>query len=317
MTIDSLSEPRIIAGFWRRLAAFFLDCLLLAVVGMALGYFFTQELARLGPWGQLLGFSIAAVYFAVQNSKMGGGQTVGKRLLKIRVVAKSGTPLSVPAAFARFLPLAAPWFLNSMLFSESVFFSYWFYALSIAVFGIGLPVVYLYVFNRKSRQSLGDLLVASYVVSTDASGHVLAPAVWKGHVAACALLAMASGIAPYFIKHFTSSEPFASLISITDAVDSQPWVMHAQVYKGKTFPISAKNNDEASTFLSVVAYSKDPDIANPQRATRLAKLALATDKTAAGLDVIQVMLAHGYDIGIASYWRSVHYVHSPAEWRTQ
>ena len=92
----------------------------------------------------MLGFSVAIVYFGTLNSRITGGQTLGKRLLKIKVVARDGTPLSVPKSFLRFLPLGAPWFLNHAQLPDSALFSIWSYAVSIMIVGLGLSVVYLF-----------------------------------------------------------------------------------------------------------------------------------------------------------------------------
>lgn len=317
MSTDQSSGDQIIAGFWRRLVAFFLDCLLLGAIGVAVGFFFTDELARLGPWGRLLGFSVAMAYFGTLNSRLTGGQTLGKRLLKIRVVAKDGAPLTVLKSFLRFLPLGAPWFLNNAQFSESVLFSFWIYVLSIIIFGVGLSVVYLYLFNRESRQSLHDLLVDSYVVSVGATGPVASTALWRVHIAVCVLLVVASGVTPYFTKNLAASEPFASLMNIQRSVSSEPWVVRTQVNEGKTFIATTNKGKSTTTYLSITAFSKDRDIENAARAKRLANLALSTDSSVASLDVIQVTLVYGYDIGIASSWRSQKSAHSPAEWLAQ
>ena len=314
MSTGQSSDVRTIAGFWRRLGAFLLDCLLLGVIGAALGFLLTEEVVRLGPWGRLLGFLVALAYFGTLNSKITGGQTLGKRLLKVKVVAKDGTPLSVPTAFLRFLPLGAPWFLNNAQFSESVLFSPWLYVLAVAIFGIGLSVIYLYIFNRTSRQSLHDLLVGSYVVAAEATGPVVAAAPSRVHLAVCALLIVAAGIAPYFMKNLAASEPFASLMNVYHAVNSEPWVVSSKVNKGQTFMTTTGGGRRTITHLSITAYSKDPDIKNVERAKQLAALALSADSSARGLDVIQVTLVYGYDIGIASAWRSQNHTHTPAEW---
>lgn len=317
MPTDPHSDLPTIPGFWRRLGAFFLDSLLLGAIGVAFGFVLTEQFVHLGAWGRLIGFSVAIAYFGTLNSRLTGGQTLGKRALKIKVVAKDGTPLSVPKAFLRFLPLGAAWFLNNAQFPESVFFSFWLYVLSVAVFGIGLSIIYLYVFNRKSRQSLHDLLVGSYVVSADSAGPIEAATPWQGHLAVCALLVVASGIAPYFTRDLAANEPFASLMNVYHSVSSEPWVVSAKVNKGTSF-ISATNKGKSSTtYLSITAYSKDPKIEDAERAKQLANLALSTDSSAGGVDVIQVTLVYGYDIGIASSWRTKAFSHSPAEWRAQ
>jgi uncharacterized RDD family membrane protein YckC len=317
MSTEQSSGVRTIAGFWRRIGAFFLDCLLLGAIGIAIGFFLTEEFVRLGPWGRLLGFSVALAYFGILNSRLTGGQTLGKRLLKIKVVAKDGTPLSVSKSFLRFLPLGAPWFLNNAQFSEPVLFSSWAYVLSIAIFGLGLSVVYLYVFNRKSRQSLHDLLVGSYVVSAEGAGPVASAAPWRVHLGVCAILVVASGITPYFTKNLAAMQPFASLVNVLRAVTSEPWVVHALVTKGKTFTAMTGQGKSTSTYLRISAYLKDPGIKNAGRAKQLAKMALSIDSSAASLDIIQVNLVYGYDIGIASSWRSQDNAHSPAEWLAQ
>lgn len=316
MSTNESSESRTIAGFWRRLGAFFLDCLLLGAIGIAIGFFLAEELVSLGAWGRLLGFAVALIYFGTLNSRLASGQTLGKRLLKIKVVAKDGAPLSVAKAFLRFIPLGAPWFLNNAQFPHSVLFSFWLYVLSIAVFGLGLSVIYLSVFNRRSRQSIHDLLVGSYVVRSEATGTVAAAAPWRAHLAVCSLLVVASGIAPYFTKGLAAAEPFASLMNVYHAVRTEPWVVHVQVNRGKTFTTLEKGRSQ-TTYLNVTAYSKDSDIENLERAKQLARLALAADSSAHSLDVLQVSLVYGYDIGIASSWQSQNHVYSPREWATQ
>lgn len=317
MPTDQASEIRAIAGFWRRLGAFFMDCLILGVIGAAFGFFVTDQLVRLGPWGRLIGFCVALAYFGILNSRISGGQTLGKRLLRIRVVAKDGTSLSAPKGFLRFLPLGTPWFLNQAQFPDSVLFSFWLYILSAAIFGIGLSVIYLYIFNRKSRQSLHDLLVGSYVVAAEANGPVMSAAPWRLHIAVCVLLLVASGITPYFAKNLAANEPFASLINVYRIVSAEPWVAHAQVNKGTMFTATSKGGRSEGTYLTITAFSRDPDIENAERAKQLARLALGADSSLAAVDVIRVTLVYGYDIGIASSWRSHNLSHSPAEWLAQ
>ena len=317
MTTEPPSNDLVIARFWARLGAFFVDGLILGAVGVVAGFFLEEQFVQLGPWGRLLGFAIALPYFGTLNSRLAGGQTLGKRLLKIKVVASDGTSLSAPRAFVRFLPLGVPWFVNNAQFCESVMLSAWMYVLSVAIFGIGLSVVYLYLFNRRSRQSLHDLIVGSYVVSSQATGAVTAPAPWRAHLAVCGVLILGAAAAPHFAKNLAVSEPFASLMDVYRQVSSQPWVVSAKVNKGQAYFSSSAKSEHTTTYLNITAYTRDPDVANAERAKQLARLALSTDNAAKALDVIQVTLVYGYDIGIASSWRSQNHAHSPAEWLAQ
>jgi uncharacterized RDD family membrane protein YckC len=314
MSADPSSGVGTFAGFWQRVGAFLVDCVLLGAIGTVAGFFLTDEFVRLGAWGRLLGFSVAIAYFGTLNSGITGGQTLGKRLLKIKVVAKDGIPLSVPKSFLRFLPLGAPWFLNHAQLPDSALFSIWSYVVSIMIFGLGLSVVYLFVFNRPSRQSLDDLLVGSYVVAADATGPVVSAAPRRLHLVVCVLLLVAAGVIPYFTKDLAAGEPFASLIHVQRTVASVPWVVSAQVNKGKDFRAATGKGKSTITYMGIIAASRDSDIKNAARAKELAKLALSADSSAGSLDVIRVTLVYGYDIGIASSWRSQTDAHSPAEW---
>src|SRR5258708_30891020 len=91
----------LIAGFWGRVAAFVIDCLILSVPTLLLGLALFRWAAGLGPAGRLIGFVVALLYFGVLNSRFGGGQTLGKRLLGIRVADRAGAPLSPMRSFLR------------------------------------------------------------------------------------------------------------------------------------------------------------------------------------------------------------------------
>src|ERR1700680_4744061 len=87
-----------IAGLWRRLFAFCLDGLFLGLFGACIGLVAYDRLVALADWGRAVGFAIALVYFGVMDSELSGGQTPGKRILAIKVIAANGAPLSVGAS---------------------------------------------------------------------------------------------------------------------------------------------------------------------------------------------------------------------------
>ncbi len=101
-----------IAGFWRRVLAALIDSTLLGVFGWLLGLLFSQQFMHMGGWGRLVGFVISLLYFAPLNSRIGAGQTVGKRALKIRVTSATGHTLGVARSLVRSCVLCVPFFLN-------------------------------------------------------------------------------------------------------------------------------------------------------------------------------------------------------------
>lgn len=312
--MEQLPETKFIAGFWRRIGAFMVDCLVLGLVGLTIGKVFFAELIALGPWGRLVGFCLALLYFGLLNSQLTGGQTLGKRIAGVKVVGKDGAPLPIMTSFLRYLPLGLPWFLNGAQFPESVLFSHWIYVLALFTFGIGLSIVYLYLFNRRTRQSTHDLLVGSYVVSVDAAGTYQAPKIWQGHLIICAALTALSGAAPFFTRDIAASTSFASLIKIHHAVNAEPWITRASVKKGQVFMSSSDKGDGVTTYLAITALLRDENIVDAARARKLASLALSEDASLARVDTIYVQLVYGYDIGIASSWHSQNYSDTPAAW---
>jgi uncharacterized RDD family membrane protein YckC len=173
--------PRLaeIAGFWRRLFAFCLDGLLLGAVGAYIGLIAYDGLVALGDWGRAVGFAIALIYFGAMDSELFRGQTLGKRVVRIKVVTVNGVPLSVGASTLRATIFCVPYFLNGAFIDAGAITSW---LLVFLVFGVGLSIVYLLLFNRRTRQSLHDLAVGAYVVSNKGGGPVGdSGRIWPAH----------------------------------------------------------------------------------------------------------------------------------------
>ncbi len=314
MSEEVLTEPLQLPGFWRRFIAFMLDGLVLGLIGMGLGFFLADQFVAWGAWGRFFGFSIAAVYFGTLNSRLGNGQTVGKRLLRLQVVGLDGALLSLPRALLRFLPLSLCWFLNNLPLLPNDLPLIATSALAILVFGVGLCLPYLLIFNRPSRQSLHDLLVGSCVRNLDEPLPQAWPPVRRLHLAVCGVFLLTAGLAPLLMRPLVSSAPFADLLKIQQAVSAEPWASHVQVYVGEVRSMSTQNGSQVTKSLQLTVMVKDGDIENTGRAQKLARLALAADASMASRDVVRITFTRGYDIGIASFWRSQTFAHSPAEW---
>lgn len=181
-TAPRAPEPVIIAGFWKRLLALIIDSLLLGAVGFLLGLMFFDQFARLGGWGRLVGFIIALLYFGVFNSSIGKGQTIGKRITSIKVVDREGQFLSPQKSFLRSTILEVPFFLNGALIPPSVLISPLGVLVGLIIFGIGGAIIYLYIFNRRTRQSLHDLAAGSFVIRSFAAAPPVAIGISKFHI---------------------------------------------------------------------------------------------------------------------------------------
>ncbi|WP_083481602.1 RDD family protein [Agarivorans gilvus] len=94
---------------------------------------------------------LALIYFGIMNSTLCNGQTIGKKILRLRVVDGDNNSISLSKSFVRYLILGSPVFLNGVRFSNDTSLAFWLYPLSLIVFGGLLSIIYLYIFNRASR----------------------------------------------------------------------------------------------------------------------------------------------------------------------
>ncbi|NKI70880.1 hypothetical protein GN109_15760 [Collimonas pratensis] len=305
-----------IAGFWRRLAAFVIDILLLGVVGYCLGLFFSDFFIDIGAWGRGIGFVIALYYFGVMDSAIFGGRTIGKRLMHLRVVTSGGGLLGFGKSLLRAAIVCIPYFLNGLPFSTEILQPGLILALSVVMFGLGLTLIYFFIFNRKTRQSLPDLLVGSIVVKADALHPIsFSGKPWRGHYAVAGLIAAAACVTPFFTGSLAQTEPFSSLIPLQKALANQPGVASASVNSGQQWHASLKDKGRTQKYLQARITTKNQDSDFEAMAMRLAGIILADYPAISDEDVVSVSISRGYDIGISSMWRTRYFALSPAQWR--
>lgn len=311
---DSVNAPPIatIAGLWRRIGAFFIDMLILGIIGMAAGALFREQFAALGAWGRVVGFIVTLAYFGVTESRPGGGQSLGMRVLGLRVVSRTGEALSASAAFIRAAVFCLAYFLNGAGFDLGPANQWVAVGISALIFGLIFSVFYMLIFNRRTRQSIHDLAVGAFVVKAGADKVSLSTEpIWRGHAAIVGVAILAMSVGGFLIsKHFLQGEPLASLTLIQQSIRMLPGVDRVSVNLNS---FSSNNGTTNRLLINAVIDASAP---NPEAlAQRIAQVALKNYAEASRQNAIVVTLTSGYDIGIASWWRSTNYVHTPEEWR--
>ena len=96
----------VLAGFWRRLFADFLDVVVLGAAGFVLSVPLDSLFWRLGGFGAWIGLVVTFAYSGLLQASLGQGQTIGKRILGIQVLRLDGSYLSVPQSLLRYAILA-------------------------------------------------------------------------------------------------------------------------------------------------------------------------------------------------------------------
>jgi uncharacterized RDD family membrane protein YckC len=273
---------------------------------------FFDIFVRLGPWGRGFGFAVALAYFVPQESV--GGQSIGKRLLGIRVVDAHGGSLGHARSTVRFAILGVPYFLNGAALPASVTTFAGGVPLAMVVIGGLLGLAWLLVFDRRTRQSLHDLAVGAFVVRAregagdgqDARGPARA---WGGHRVIAGALVVLGGASPLLSAHLSRPPRVAGLGALQRRLEAQPELRSVGVSASVHGAVGAERRE-----LVIEGRVTNPPGDNVPLSTRLAGIALASYPDAGLLDVIEVRLAHGYDIGIASHWDDQTLALMPAQW---
>jgi len=306
--------PMIIAGFWRRVAAFLIDVLFIGLVGFGSGYFLFNFYMSLGLGGILIGLVVATAYFGLLNSSLGGGQTFGKRVLGTRVEDAAGNLISPGRSILRYLVLAFPFFLNKAV-SDGLFANLWMGALAMIPVAAGFAAfTYLLIFNRHTRQMVHDLALRTYVVRASSPRPALAPHMWRGHAIVVAVLCVLVLVLAAAGSLLVRIPFFQSMLTVRQAVMSTGDVRAASVTGGTTYLVES-GHLETTRVLLILAHVKAPPASEQVKAAQLALLALQADPSISTYDRINVSISFGYDIGIASGVVTDQYSHTPDEWK--
>lgn len=277
------------------------------------GLFFFDFFASLGGWGRLVGFSVALAYFTLFNSTWGKGKTVGKRVMGIEVVDSTGGHISVSRSFLRYLVLGVPFFLNGAPIPSNVIASPIGYLIGLLIFGLGGSIVYLYVFNRKTRQSLHDLVVGTFVVRGEGSGQFTAGTIWQPHLVIVGFLCLAVIGLSFTSASLLKKGVFSNILLVQEKLLASGKVHGATVYVGKAWFDHDGVRQEASFLQSTVVW-KDRPTNYQAAADEMASIILANYPDIAKKDSLVVIISYGYDIGISHAWITQSFQHSPQQW---
>lgn len=304
---------RRIGALWRRVIAFAIDVLIVGLIGLALGYVFFDLLMSLGPAGRLVGYSVGLVYFAIPESSIGHGQSLGKRLLLLQVVNRDGGLLTVEQSLVRYTVFAIPWFLNGLSLPISRMSWAVGLLLGLAVFGLGSATIYLMLFNRNTRQGVHDLAAGSYVAEAGRDDPVTAHPIRKPHwfiAAALIVLAVNAGILMQRLAHRGT---MLQLLADAHQVESLPGVQSALILRVTEY----RHGNPQGVTLLVKVRGTVSDFDEEALANQVADSLITTDPTIDQYSNLRIVLTRGYDIGIAHSSFSQTYSGTPARWREQ
>lgn len=310
-----IPQERAIGALWRRIIAFLLDTLLVGIASILLTLPFFDTLSRLGPWGRLLGFCFALPYFAILNSKIGNGQTLGKRWMRIQVIDASGRTLTFSRSAARYVVLAIPYFLNGLILPVTR--TPWAIAsvISLIVFGVGGATLYLVLFNRRTRQGVHDLAVGSYVADASNTDTIEVQSIWKPHwvILSALLIALLAG-GGILGNKLTKWGPFPELLEDARLVETVDGVQSAAV---QVLRSSNWGSGESKKTLVISVRWTGNAASETAFVDEIARLLMRQDPKVQDQDLLRIVLIRGYDLGIAHAQTTHFFEHTPAAWNAR
>jgi uncharacterized RDD family membrane protein YckC len=140
------SAPK--AGFWIRFAAYFIDSLIVGIPGIILlaivGGLSSSSSGQVSGGAVVVYFLwlIASVAYFIYFWTRPAGQTLGMKMVNIRVVKTDGSPITVGTAVVRYIGMI----INSIIF--------------------GLPIGWLWAAWDANKQGWHDKLAGTYVITT-------------------------------------------------------------------------------------------------------------------------------------------------------
>jgi len=306
--------PFRIATFWRRVGALVVDGLVLGAIGLPLGLLLGERFAPVGTPARLLGLLVIVPYLGVMGSQVGKGQTLGKRLLGLRVVDAKGQPLALGRSLVRAALLSLPWIFNGIRFgslSAVVLATLW--IAGILIFGVGGAIIGTYVLNRRTRQALHDLLVGSYVIQAEGIGlHAPAVASRKPMVASMVWI----GLVVVGTTAMVAMGPdlMASLLPpvLMESVASIPGASSLEVKS-----ITTWGPGRSSKVLVAVLWYRGPQEDMKKAAQEVAAAMLQHHPEGNAVPTLAVTVIRGWDIGIASMTSAQNFVQAPAQWQAE
>jgi uncharacterized RDD family membrane protein YckC len=221
-------QPRV-AALWRRFLAFLLDLAIMGLPALGVGLLFFDEASALEEWGRLIGLALTLLYFGFFDSRLGGGQSPGKRLFQVKVVREDATLLLPAMAALRALILFTPFYLNGVPLDAEASPAL-LCLVAFLFFGLVLSVTYLLVFDRL-RRSLHDLATGAVVVDARAVQLPLLEPVWKGHWIVVGALCATATVSP--LLETGPSPTLWELRAIRASVMAMPAVRTAEIRLGR------------------------------------------------------------------------------------
>jgi uncharacterized RDD family membrane protein YckC len=321
-----------ICGFWRRVVALFVDLIVLFLLLVFPAYQWFSYFSSDPAAALTLGFVLTFPYFIILNSRIGHGQTLGKKLAKIRVADVHGDPISLQRSTIRCCALLTPFFFENVQFHCTQGLCALTTVLAWLLGAWEFAIAYLFIFNTKTRQSLHDLVAQTYVIDADlwpvqpanstvanadpvagwfGSQIVTREQIWTTHFIIVGAILLIFGLGGMFAaRKVEEMQPFPDLLALQNAIIQSGKVRSA----GVTIKRDWTNGRTRNSIVVTVAPS-NIQTDDKTQAREIAAIALNASLKASEMDSLEIVILHTVNFGLLHYSYNLPFSHSPQEWQ--
>lgn len=314
MVLDIESENALrVPTLKRRVLALSIDGLILAVVGAIIGYSFIDTIVSLGGWGRLVGFTIAFTYFTILNSKIGNGQTIGKRILKIRVLQINGNYAQLKQSALRSFTLLTPYFLNGAAIDTIKIGTVLNVIISFAVFGVGISIIYLVLATKYLRQGTHDLVASTIVVNNNVNEFNSIPKVKGIHKYIVIAILSISALLPFIAQSVMEINDLGYLQKMYSTVG----IISQSSNVGINDNTSTMNGKTTKSLIISVHSKFSPnqnDSLTNKFVNKIATSIFSEFPEARQRDYMNIVVIYGFDLGIYSSKISTNFNYTIKQW---
>lgn len=293
-----LASPDWLSSLYRRVGALVIDAAVLVSVGFVLGWVFESYFVELSVWARAIGFAIALLYFGILNSELNNGQTIGKRLLAIRVVNLHNESIKLDVSLLRSLILITPFFVQGSGLPSALLHSFWIYPVSLVLFGGLVSTAYLMVFNRRTRQGPHDWICKTFVANVESDPQRPEP-IWLGHSVTVGFVLVLSLALPAAVQQSNIAEPQPDLDRSAAQLLQLDIANHVQIAR-----VDSLRDDVENRFTSAQIMLTENRVEDEDLAADIARQLLQGNDRIRTQGPLMINLTYGYDLGIFSSWDS-------------
>lgn len=293
---EDASKLVVYAPFWRRLVALLIDMLILAVLGAFIGVLIGHLFWDKDILGRLIGLVISGSYFAYFNSAAQGGQTFGKRLLKIKVVNHLGDYISIKQSLLRYSVIAPPLMFNHLILPMNTWSIALIGIIGGALFGVPLANLYLFIFNRRTKQLIHDIIGKTIVLQNDSADGTY-ETTGRTNIAVSLSICLGVFVTIVTLGVMNSRMEFPETYQ---RISKLPDVYTVVTSTGTTTTTSFGGESTTRDYFVATVRVKSTQSMDSTFANKVAEIIKQDKDVESGNQIIRVVLVGGYNLGIWS-----------------